>query len=118
MTAVIEQDLAEVFVEVWENVAISVNRNAVDHGFWDADRSDAEAIALMHSELSEALESIRHSHPPDHHCPQFSNTEVEFADLIIRVMDTAHQRGYRVAEALIAKHAFNITRPFKHGKTI
>ena len=30
--------------------------NAVAHGFWEEDRPFAEQIALMHSELSEALE--------------------------------------------------------------
>ena len=32
------------------------HENAVAHGFWEEDRPFAEQIALMHSELSEALE--------------------------------------------------------------
>ncbi len=33
--------------------------NAVVHGFWEEDRPFAEQIALMHAELSEALEEYR-----------------------------------------------------------
>lgn len=105
------------FVHFWNKIADQAHENAVAKGFWEKDRSDLEAIALMHSELSEAVESIRHGHPRDTHCPQFSNTEIELADLIIRVMDTSRARNYRVADAILAKMAFNSTRPRLHGKT-
>jgi hypothetical protein len=32
---------------------------AKEKGWWDFERSDGELIALMHSELSEALEAMR-----------------------------------------------------------
>lgn len=104
------------FVEAFNYMAKAVHKNACEKGFWEEDRSDAEAIALMHSELSEALESIRSDHPQDDKCPDFTNTEVELADCIIRIADTAEKRGYRVAEALEAKMVYNTTRPYKHGK--
>ncbi len=47
---------------------------AVDRGWWDAERSDGELIALMHSELSEALEYLRHPlgfAAPSDHLPAF-----------------------------------------------
>lgn len=58
----------------------------------------------------------RHGNPPDDKIPEFNGYEVELADCIIRIMDTAVSRGLRVAEAIVAKIAHNEGRPYKHGK--
>ena len=103
------------FINFLDAMGTVVHENAVAHGWWESYRSDGELIALEHSELSEALEGLRHGNPPSDHIPAFSSAEEEFADCIIRILDHAKARGLRIGEAIIAKHEFNLTRPYKHG---
>lgn len=73
------------------------------------ERNFGEVIALMHSELSEALEADRKDLPSDK-LPGFSGVEEEFADAVIRIFDTARARGLRLSAAVIAKNRFNRQR--------
>lgn len=66
-------------------------------------RNFGEVVALMHSELSEALEADRKS-LKDSHLPHRDGREVEFADLIIRVLDTAEALHLDIAAAFIEKN--------------
>lgn len=88
------------FVKAWNERAEEVNNNAKEKGWWDSERNDGEMIALMHSELSEALEALRHGNPVDDHIPEFKSTEAELADVVIRIMDYGRARGLRIAEAI------------------
>lgn len=72
-------------------------------------RNFGEVVALMHSELSEALEAHRKS-LADRHLPDRNAIEVEFADCIIRILDTAKAMGLDVPGAFIEKNRINQTR--------
>ena len=103
------------FAIEFDAVAQEVNHIAIEKGWWKGERNEGELIALMHSELSEALEAIRNGNPPDDKIPEFTGVETELADVIIRIMDMAAAKGYRVGEAVIAKINYNKNRPYKHG---
>ena len=81
-------------------------------GFYDKPVSFYRAIALMHSELSEALEADRNEIPEgDKGC-----VSEELADVIIRVLDTAEYMGIDMEAAIAKKMVYNETRGHMHGK--
>lgn len=86
-----------------------------EKGWYDEHRDDGTFIALMHGELSEALEAIRHDNPQDKHLSSFDNLTVELADTLIRIFDFAEYKKLNLAEALLAKMEFNDSREYKHG---
>lgn len=72
-------------------------------------RNKGELIALMHSELSEAMEGERKDLMDDH-LPHRKSAEVELADLLIRVFDYAGAFGYDLDGAVAEKRSYNATR--------
>ena len=90
-------------------LAGEIHEIAKSKGFYDEPVSFPQAIALMHSELSEALEAHREGEPAD-------RIAEELADTIIRILDTAGYANLNVGMALIAKMEKNKARPHKHGK--
>lgn len=90
-----------------------------------------ELIALMHSELSEALEEYRngraphitHYTKPDH---ELSSIEVakpegipsEMADVVIRILHFCANFNFSLHDAIVEKMKYNEARPYRHGGKI
>lgn len=72
-------------------------------------------IMLVVTELAEAVEADR-KNAKDDHVPEFDGRAVELADALVRILHIASKYQLPLADAFIAKQAFNLTRPVKHGK--
>lgn len=66
-------------------------------------------LALVHSEVSEAVEGVRKGLMDDH-LKERPMAEVELADAIIRAFDLAGHEGWDLAGAIIAKLYYNADR--------
>jgi len=69
----------------------------------------AEKLALVHSEISEALEGHR-KNKMDDHLPHRKSIEVELADAIIRIGDLAGALQLDLGGAIEEKMAYNKVR--------
>jgi len=98
-----------------KNFQKEVHKNAIRKGWWETPRSDGEILALVHSEVSEALEVLRL--PDEEVSPQERKDllSLELADIVIRVLDFAEQKGIDLEFAMCKKHLKNTKRSYKHG---
>lgn len=83
-------------------------QNALLKGFHDEKREVGTALALIHSEVSEALEAHRHGN-----IEEFAE---ELADIIIRTLDTAGSENIDIGQAVVDKMSKNRQRSRLHGK--
>jgi len=83
------------------------------------DVSFGESIALLHSEVSEALEAYRNHGLQDQTGRKMGGKPEgvgsELADVLIRLLDTADRFGIDLTAEYERKVAFNATRPYRHG---
>lgn len=100
-----------------------IYQTAVQHGWWEGEPNIPEKLALIHSEVSEALEEYRKGIPLDrvYYEPTGDGPKkpegfgVELADAIIRILDLAGYLQIDMAELIALKHNYNLTRSYKHG---
>lgn len=114
-------------------LASTATENAVSKGFYEVERNIPEALCLIHSEVSEALEADRADNyfkgdiksilllNRDEFINVFQkdvkNTfEDELCDVIIRVLDLAGSLKIDLDSHIKAKMQYNASREHKHGK--
>jgi NTP pyrophosphatase (non-canonical NTP hydrolase) len=72
-------------------------------------------MALISSEVSEAVEAIRKD-TMDDKITDMSGEVVELADVVIRILDYCGKYDLPLGEAIKRKRDYNLTRPRMHGK--
>jgi len=105
------------FEKNWNKTAKQIYKNAVEHGFWKGEVNDGERMALIHAEISEALEALREGNPSSNKIMEFTNLEEELADAVIRIMDYCFGKDLDIAGAILAKIEYNRSREYMHGKS-
>lgn len=93
-------------------LADRAHQTASSHGFWDNTNLPTK-LALIHSEVSEALEELRVTKDPANPGDAFSE---ELADVLIRVFDLAGRLGIDLDKVVAFKMDRNEERSIRHGK--
>lgn len=121
------QENAEIIVDTLNLLSNECHANANSKGFWEdikfllngREKQDefamnlynnamATRLALIHSEVTEALEALR--------VGDTENFNEELADVLIRVFDLCGALKVDIGKNVLMKMDKNKTRPPKHGK--
>jgi NTP pyrophosphatase (non-canonical NTP hydrolase) len=119
-------------IDVLADMATRVRHVNVENGWYDANRSIGDGMALLHSEVSEAYDawrktSFEQTYECDWEDNTFSGTHEhvytckptgygsELADVLIRLLDQADRDGVDLHAEFERKLAYNTTRGYRHG---
>ncbi|KEF40434.1 putative pyrophosphatase [Schinkia azotoformans MEV2011] len=89
------------------NLCQQAFETAKSKGWHDEERETGTLLALIHSEVSEALEADRKGNA--------ENFAEELADVCIRVFDLCGAKGVDLESAILNKMKRNKSRTYKHG---
>ena len=100
-----------------------VFKNSVEHGWWDGKASYdsrldaiAENLLRIHSEVSEAAEAFVNDKIETYEKDgKPEGVFIELADVVIHVFVLAGACGVDLEHLIELKHAYNKTRPYRHG---
>lgn len=142
MTKVSENAPAMEVIDTTSDTLMDIQRKvhvvALSKGWYDQNEPQpAERLLLMVTEVAEAYEELRNGVPLTEIYFRNKNTgqtlhggtpndfeagewkpegvPVELADTIVRILDFSGRHGLDMARALRLKHAYNMTRPYRHG---
>ena len=105
------------------DLCVEAHETAKTHGFWEKDAGNETILAklaLVHTEISEAVEEIRAGYGPTEvgtdKDGRLSGFGYELADIIIRTADISERYGINLEYLTKRKLAANKNRPYMHGK--
>jgi NTP pyrophosphatase (non-canonical NTP hydrolase) len=106
----------------------AVHALAIDRGWWPdgllpehiSTDSVLAKLALIHSEVSEAVEEARITSSGElnlvkYFCGKPEGFAIELADAAIRIFDLADALGIDLQSRIEEKHGYNATRERRHG---
>lgn len=119
------------FRQTFRDLQDLMNEIAVTKGWHNPTKTFGEQVVMMHSELSEVIEAFREPNSNVAEVYTFEKTihqmmvanytvkpegvPIEFADLVIRMLDTCSHYNIDLIDAIILKALYNTTRPHRHG---
>lgn len=101
-------------IREWQDLSLAY---AQSKGFDLSKTTDGDKLMLIVSEAAEALEAVRNNEPHIHFGPNGKPEGLgpELADIVLRTIQYAAHLGIDIEEMMELKHAYNETRPPKHG---
>lgn len=120
---------SETCLNLMKNLTQELHQAQAEKGFWELEQiapgtflgpNIDQKLMLIVGEVAEAHEELRSNDDPHHVYYRDDGKpegfKFELADVFIRLADLAGALGIDLGAAVAEKHAFNQTRPSKHGR--